>query len=275
MEPNPREKVREPIVEGLLYPEDPTTLKDLLIQFGVSIPDPPGSAIGVLTPHASYERCGILIARAFRAVEKREVSRAILIGPVHRDEEDVIFLPESTRFRTPLGELPVDEESVEALFTSGTRFVKNDIPHLEEHCLEVQLPFLAYHFPNVKILPILIGKSSASNIQLLAHALKSVFSSQWDENLFIVTSNGSNITTPLEAEKDADRFVELIQKNDWKTLIQERSIHRIGACGTGGVATILQLLGTSIRFTPLGRIFSSDEKEGKGVVYLSFRIDLK
>lgn len=275
MEPNPREKVREPIVEGLLYPEDPTTLKDLLIQFGVSIPDPPGSAIGVLTPHASYERCGILIARAFRAVEKREVSRAILIGPVHRDEEDVIFLPESTRFRTPLGELPVDEESVEALFTSGTRLVKNDIPHLEEHCLEVQLPFLAYHFPNVKILPILIGKSSASNIQLLAHALKSVFSSQWDENLFIVTSNGSNITTPLEAEKDADRFVELIQKNDWKTLIQERSIHRIGACGTGGVATILQLLGTSIRFTPLGRIFSSDEKEGKGVVYLSFRIDLK
>lgn len=217
----------------------------------------------------------MVIARAFRAVENRQVSRAILIGPVHRDEEDAIFLPESNRFRTPLGDLPVDEEAVEALFSSGTRFLKNDIPHMEEHCIEIQLPFLSYHFPKVKILPILIGKPSTSNIQLLSHGLKSLFSSQLDKNLFIITSNSSRVAISQEAEKDADRFVELIQKTDWRTLLQERSANRIGACGAGGVATILQLFGSSIHFNPLGKVFSSDEKEGKGVVYMSFRIDLK
>ncbi len=275
MEPNSKEKVREPIVEGLLYPEDPTKLKDLLIHYGVSIPDPPGSSIGILTPHAAYDRCGMLIARAFRAVEKRQVTRVILIGPVHRDEEDAIFLPESTRFRTPLGDIPVDEEAVEALFSSGTRFLKNDIPHLEEHCLEIQLPFLSYHFPKAKIVPILIGKSSVSNIQLLSHALKSIFSSQWERSLFIITSNGSQVTTSQEAEKEVDRFLEWIGKHDWKTLLQERSANRIGACGVGGMATFLQLFGSSVRFTLLGRVFSFDEKGGKGVVYLSGSIDLK
>jgi len=275
MEPNPKEKVREPIVEGLLYPEDPTALKDLLIRYGVSIPEPPGSSLGILTPHASYDRCGTLIARAFRAIEKRQIVRAILIGPVHRDEEDAIFLPESTRFRTPLGDVPVDTEAVEALFSSGTRFFKNDIPHLEEHCLEIQLPFLIYHFPGVKVLPILIGKPSPSNVQLLSHSLKSLFSSQWETTLFIITSNGSQVSTAEEAEQDANRFLDLIQKSDWKTLLQERSANRIGACGTGGVATMLQLFGSSIQFTPLGRVFSSDEKEGKGVVYVSLRIDQK
>ncbi|MCX7787486.1 MAG: AmmeMemoRadiSam system protein B [Spirochaetes bacterium] len=275
MEPNPKEKVREPIVEGLLYPADPTALKDLLIQYGVSIPESSGSSLGILTPHAAYDRCGILIARAFRAVEKRQIVRAILIGPVHRDEEDAIYLPESTCFQTPLGNVPVDEEAVEALFSSGTRFLKNDIPHLEEHCLEIQLPFLTYHFPGVKILPILMGKPSTSNVQLLSHALKSLFSSQWDKTLFLITSNGSLISTPEETEKDADRFLDVIQKADWKTLLQERSAHRIGACGTGGVATILHLFGSSIQFTPLGRVFSADEKTGKGMVYISFRIDQK
>lgn len=275
MEPNPKEKVREPIVEGLLYPEDPTRVKDLLIGYGVSILDQPGSSIGILTPHAAYDRCGMLIARAFRAVEKRQVDRAILIGPVHREEEDTIFLPQSTHFRTPLGNLPVDIEAVEALFSSGTKFLKNDIPHLEEHCLEIQLPFLAYHFPGVKILPILIGKPSVSLIQLLAHSLKTTFSSQWDKIILIITSNGSRVTTQEEAEKEADRFLDLIHKHEWKTILQERWANRIGACGIGGVGTILQLFGSPLQFTLLDRVFSSEEKGRNGVVYMSGRIDLK
>jgi len=275
MEPNQKEKVREPIVEGLLYPEDPTALKDLLIRYSVSIPDSPGSSLGILTPHAAYDRCGMLIARAFRAVEKRQVDRAILIGPVHRDEEDAIFLPESTHFRTPLGNLPVDVETVEALFSSGTKFLINDIPHLEEHCLEIQLPFLAYHFPRVKILPILMGKPSASLVQLLAHSLKNAFSSQWDKILLIVTSNGSKVTIQEEAEQEADRFLDLIHKHDWKTLLQERSANRIGACGGGGIGTVLQLFGSSLQFTLLERAFCSEEKGENGVMYLSGRIDLK
>jgi AmmeMemoRadiSam system protein B len=274
MEPNPKEKVREPIVEGLLYPEDPTALKDLLIRYGVSIPDAAGSSIGILTPHAAYDRCGILIARAFRAVEKREVDRAILIGPVHRDEEDAIFLPESTHFRTPLGNLAVDEEAVDALFSSGTKFLKNDIPHLEEHCLEIQLPFLAYHFPGVKILPILMGKPSASLVQLLAHSLKSAFSSRWDRILLIVTSNGSKVTIQEEAEQEADLFLDLIHKHDWKTLLKERAANWLGSCGSGGVGTILQLFGSSLQFTLLERVFCSEEKGKNGVVYLSGRIDV-
>ncbi|GAB4369173.1 MAG: hypothetical protein Kow009_05840 [Spirochaetales bacterium] len=275
MGPKVIEKVREPIVEGLLYPEDPTVLKDLIAQYEATIPDPAGSSIGILTPHAAYDRCGALIARAFHTAGNRPVERVILIGSVHRDEEEAIFLPESNRFRTPLGTLSVDEEAVEALFTSGTRFAKNDIPHLEEHCLEIQLPFLSYHFPGVKILPILIGKSTRSNIQLLSHALKGLFSHQWEKTLFVVTSNASHITLPHKAEKEADRFLELAQRHDWKSLILERSSNLIGACGAGGVATLIHLFGSSLQFTPLGRVVSTDDQKENGMVYLSARIDLK
>ncbi|MFQ3621463.1 MAG: AmmeMemoRadiSam system protein B [Spirochaetales bacterium] len=267
--------VREPIAEGLLYPEDPTLLKEQLIHLGMGIPDPPGASLGILTPHAAYDRCGKLLARAFRAVEKRKIQRVILLGAVHREEEESIFLPESTAFRTPLGTLPVDVEIVEELFASGTKLIKNDIPHLEEHCLEVQLPFIAYYFPHVKIIPILLGKPSLMLVHLLSSTLKSVFLSQWDSTLLVITTNGSKIGLEKEVQIQADKFWELVEAKDWKTLVQDKVNKTVGACGAGAVASLFPLFGPSLHFTLLERSLSKDEEEDKRMVYFSASMDVQ
>lgn len=261
--------IREPIVEGLFYPDDPNLLKEELIRLTTSLKDLPGNARAILSPHASYEKCGMLIAKAFHAAEKRTVDKVILIGPVHREEEDEILLPESVQFRTPLGCLPVDLEGVEALYSSGTRFIRNDIPHLEEHCLEVQLPFIHYFFPKAKIIPILLGKTSIRTVRLLSHALQSVFSTEWDHTLLVISSNASWMTLRDEAERDASHLLELIQARDWKSLVEEHAAGRLGACGIGGIAAVLEMFGSSVTVSTVDRIFVTGENEGKGIVYLS------
>ena len=54
--------------------------------------------------------------------------------------------------------------------------------HLQEHSIEVQIPFIQYYFKDVpKIVPIIIGTQNEATVRKIAEALKPWFTS---ENLF-------------------------------------------------------------------------------------------
>ena len=114
---------------------------------------PEGNAFGILCPHAAYEFTGGIMADAFRSVAGCRPQRIVILGPVHREQTDELYLPDSHFFKTPLGLVPVDTRAVEGLLDSGTVFSQNDIPHLEEHTIEACLPFVQTLFRNVRLYP--------------------------------------------------------------------------------------------------------------------------
>jgi AmmeMemoRadiSam system protein B len=122
--------IRPPLVDGLFYPAKREALAaqidDLLSRSEV----PRAARFAVISPHAGYEYAGEVMAAAYRAIALRPVRTAVLIGPVHRDPEEGIFLPESTSFNTPLGQVPVDTEASASLMARDPLFRRNDIPHL-------------------------------------------------------------------------------------------------------------------------------------------------
>ncbi len=62
--------------------------------------------------------------------------------------------------------------------------------HLQEHSLEVQMPFIQYYFKNTaQIVPIIIATNNVEKIKKIAEILKPWFTS---ENLFIISSDFSH-----------------------------------------------------------------------------------
>jgi hypothetical protein len=229
--------IREPIVEGIFYPDEPDVLENRVRDLLQRSETPAGLASAIIAPHAGYDYCGTVLADAFKACAARDIRRVVIIGPVHRDPEDAVFLPESGWFRTPLGLIPVHTESIRALERCSPRLIRNDIPHLEEHCIEIHLPFIQYLFPRAAIVPILVGTASAQNTLTLASAMTEVFGAFGRKDILIVLSvNLTNYLDSTISQREAGRLIDMILSSEGDRIRLAHERGELTTCGAGTLA---------------------------------------
>jgi AmmeMemoRadiSam system protein B len=128
---------------------------------------------------------------------------------------------------------------VEELLGCSTAIIKNDIPYLEEHAVEVQLPFIQFLFPESAIVPIMIGRSKSRNIRILANALQLTFADVLSGTLFVATTNLSAYQGKTQSEEDASTLLKLIRDGDAPGMVQAISQKKISAHGASCIAVLL------------------------------------
>jgi MEMO1 family protein len=80
----------------------------------------------------------------------------VLFGPPHRVAVSKFHVPAATAFRKSLGDVPIDAEGIaQALQVPGVE--QSDIPHAEEHSLEMYLPFLQRVLGGFTLVPVIVG----------------------------------------------------------------------------------------------------------------------
>ncbi len=231
-------RVRASTVDGIFYPAEREALAErvggLLAGGG-----PAGTAGFLISPHAAYEYSGALAAAAFQAAAGRAVERVLLLGPVHREGSQRLLLPESEAYQTPLGLAPVDMEAVQRLAGRDPSFAFDDIPHLEEHCLEVQLPFLQTLFPRAMLVPVLMGRSSARLAGVLAEALRQELALAPASTLVVVSANLTCYRPREQGQREAQALLELIRQGLWREILEQTERKNLSSCGAGCIAAIL------------------------------------
>ncbi len=138
-------------------------VEDFLAEAG----EPPGGdwPKAVIAPHAGYVYSGSVAARAYARLRPAagRVRRAVVIGPSHFARFDGVAAPATAVFETPLGTLPVDAEALEAI-AELPQVGTADGPHMEEHALEVQLPFLQAVLGEVALVPLAVGEARPAQV---------------------------------------------------------------------------------------------------------------
>lgn len=181
--------VRSSAVAGIFYPSDPRELhsdiEDLLQHADLHNELPKA----IIAPHAGYTYSGPIAANAYSSFYNQQVpiERIILIGPAHRVSFGGIAASSADYFSTPLGEVPVDHDSLSMSLSNGSvKYI--DAAHEQEHCLEVHLPFMQHIFEQeFKIVPLVIGQASASQV---AGVLRDLWGGS--ETLVVVSSDLSH-----------------------------------------------------------------------------------
>jgi hypothetical protein len=160
-------------VAGLFYDDDPALLRSLVDAFLLQAEDPGptqgdspalGAApalAGILVPHAGLMYSGLVAAAGWRLLSAPAGGAApivVLLGTNHGAAwlEGVGVWPGGP-WRTPLGDVAVDERLRDEVLALGRPFEADAGCHLGEHSLEVQLPLLLRVAPAARIVPLSVG----------------------------------------------------------------------------------------------------------------------
>lgn len=164
---NTASQTRRPAVAGSFYPTSARALDRMVDGFlseakPSSRPDPKA----VIAPHAGFIYSGPIAGSAFRpwVNEANTIRRVILLGPSHCVYFNGLALPNATKFATPFGDVAVDIEAVKQL-QALPKVQVFDPAHEQEHCLEVELPFLQRTLKEFQIVPLVVGEASDDEIR--------------------------------------------------------------------------------------------------------------
>jgi AmmeMemoRadiSam system protein B len=159
--------VREPSCLSC-YAEEPAALRRQLKRFftGKQGPGMPSEKNGesdlcaALIPHIDYARGGDTYAWGFKEVfERTDASLFVIIGTSHYSSQR--FTLTRKNFKTPLGIVPTDQTAVDALVAHyGDGLFDDELAHLPEHSIELEIVFLQYLYENrrpIRIVPLLVG----------------------------------------------------------------------------------------------------------------------
>lgn len=201
-------EVRSPAVAGSFYPASASRLQndisDYLKQARQHLnhnglkPLSAHRPLAIIAPHAGYIYSGPIAASAYALLPewKQQISRVILLGPVHRVAVEGVALPSMDYFETPLGTIKIDDAARQQLLRYAEVEI-NDAAHAQEHSLEVQLPFLQSVLSAFTLLPIAVGDISTA-------ALARIISALWNENTLIVVSSDLSHYHDYQTAKELD-----------------------------------------------------------------------
>ena len=152
-------------VAGKFYPADPAELAagvDASLAKAAPLPLKPKA---VIAPHAGHIYSGDVAASAYRllAARKGEIKRVILLGPNHRVAVRGMALSPADAWATPFGPLAVDRTARDMLARQPGVTV-SPVPFVNEHSLEVHLPFIHRALGEVEVLPILVGQTPRDQV---------------------------------------------------------------------------------------------------------------
>ncbi len=232
-------QVRPPAWAGQFYDGDPARLSAALDEYfrgaGASTPGP-GRIVALVVPHAGYVYSGAIAASAYALVKGGDYDTVVIVGPAHRYGFEGCSIYPKGAFRTPLGEIPVDEGVAAALArASGFGFIPE--AHEQEHSVEVQVPFVQKALSGARIVPVVMGFQTRATVEALARGLEKALAGK---KALVVASTDLSHQLPRAraAEVDADTAA-LVRDLKTATLLRKVENGENIMCGGGPVAAAL------------------------------------
>ncbi len=238
---------------GSFYPKSPVQLKNTLLSFFANVSNKqkePGLQ-AIVVPHAGYVYSGQIAAEAYSCIPKgADYKNIFLIGPSHHARYEGASIYTVGDYITPLGQVKVNRQLGKTLIKDYPFFSFRPAMHEQEHCLEVQLPFLQTIFnDNLQIVPIIIGTTNPKTIKRIADALMPWFNS---ENLFVISSDFSHYPSrDIAAKADAataKAFCSGDPKKFLTTVKENETRYSPGlltsCCGESALLALLNMAGT-------------------------------
>ena len=143
--------------------------------------------IGLVAPHAGYIYSGAVVGAVLSRV--RITDTVILLGPNHTGRGKPFSLMTSGDWRTPLGTVTVDSGVAGKLLALSHYLKEDTLAHEMEHSIEVQLPFLQYFKPDVKIVPIILSTQDGEALKAIGREIAQVIKAAGTEVLIFASSD--------------------------------------------------------------------------------------
>jgi MEMO1 family protein len=228
--------IREPAVAGQFYPSSPAQLQKL-IKGMVDDQAEKSDVIGLVLPHAGYIYSGPVVGAVLSRIKFKDTF--IIMCPNHTGQGKLYSIMTEGTWKTPLGQVEVDQELAKKIL-SGSRYLEEDTTaHLFEHAIEVQLPFLQYFQPRLKIVPIVMAQGNSATYKEIGRELAKAITTLKRDVVIIASSDMTHYETGESVKEKDTRAIEAILNLDEDELLRRVDRFDITMCGYGPAVSLL------------------------------------
>ncbi len=210
--------------------------------------DIPGKVIAAVVPHAGYVFSGAIAGLSFSALRKsraQNLKTIIILGAVHTMPLDLPAVWPDGVWESPVGDVEVDAHLAQKI-TETTCAVDLPQPHFGDNAIELQIPFVAQCFDNVKIVPIAVAPSA--NAVNFGRELYDCCKNRLDEIAVVASSDlthygaaygfapaGGGVAGHEWGKENDRKLLKMLCELESAKIIPETKLNH-NACGAGALA---------------------------------------
>jgi len=224
-------------------------------------------ALGIVAPHAGLVYSGSVAGAVYSRIELP--GTFVLIGPNHTGLGAPVSLMANGSWQTPLGTVRINEDLAAAVLSKSRRIHDDTMAHLQEHSLEVQLPFIQYLKKEFTIVPIQMMDTRLETCVELGNAIAQaiaeceVRSAEYKAGgtLIVASSDMSHYVSAETAKKKDHAAIKRILELDAPGLYNTVRDENISMCGYGpavAMITACKILGATkaelVKYTNSGDV---------------------
>lgn len=233
------QEIKGPNVAGGFYPADPQELSQMIDGFLAAARfEEIANIIALISPHAGYQYSGPVAAFGYKAIKGKNYKTVILLAPSHYVGFSGIAVWKKGKFRTPLGDIPVDAQMAEQLIAQSPNASFKPEVFFREHSLETQLPFLQKSLISFQIVPVIMGQPSLNDCREFANTLVKVIGNR-DDVLVVASTDLSHFHPFNEAAAIDQQTLNYLNNFDAEGLWNSSSRADLRMCGLVPVVTAL------------------------------------
>jgi MEMO1 family protein len=235
--------IRPSPLAGRWYPANPRKLAESVDNYiqAARIPEIKGKILALISPHAGHLYSGSVAGYAFKTILGQHPELIVILSPYHQYHSGAILTSGHQAYQTPLGEIPVDRQSIEFVNQSlqeKTGVELSEIRNDGEHAVEILLPFFQRTLQSeFTLLPIMLRQQQADLMQPLGEILAELMLSR--KGLLVASTDLSHFQTAEIANQLDQTVIQGIQSRDPKSLYQAQKENTGSACGLGALAAVI------------------------------------
>ena len=184
---------------GTFYPFDKKDIsKNMNNFFSIVNRDKIDDLHGIIVPHAGIMYSGQTAAHAYGLIPKNKFKKVIILAPNH-----TVYLAGAVGDPNAVWTSPFGDISIERI----NNLKSDSDAHLEEHAIEVQLPFLSYILGKYTLVPIVVGTLTRTEIKEISDQ---IIKSLTDDTILLISTDLSHyLEESLARNADARTIKEI------------------------------------------------------------------
>lgn len=228
--------IRQPVVAGQFYPASPSQLKSMIKEM-VDEKAEKEEVIGLVLPHAGYMYSGPVAGALVSRIKFKDTF--IIMGPNHTGMGKPYSIMTEGTWKTPLGDVEIDAELAQRILVVSRYLKEDEVAHLQEHSIEVQLPFLQYFKPDIKFVPIILGYATGFVYKEIGREIARAVKELKREVIIMASSDMTHYESHQSVRRKDMQAIEAILELNEDELLSRVLEQNITMCGCGPAASLI------------------------------------
>ncbi len=220
--------IRQPAVANQFYPGSEKELrKD--VSGRIKEVQKKEKVLALVSPHAGYMYSGDIAGAVYSQAElTRDV---IVMGPNHHGVGAPFAVMAEGKWEMPGGDITINESLANLLIEESKWLRADNQAHIQEHSVEVQLPFIQYVQPDVEFVPVVLGRADLETCEEIGIAMARAIRRYGEPAVIIASTDMTHYESQESAKKKDQLAIDKILALDPAGLLDTVNTYNISMCG--------------------------------------------